>query len=157
MWNNIGDKNNWHLLPCRKSLTSYCQRWFSIVVFFSLGLPRAPGLTFVLLLKNPCRCHCFSSWLHIVVTSPREAVETKRLLCTSVILSCNLWNPFCLQLWETVHQAEPRGGLLRQRRQDTSLRYIPHRFCLSFVFLSHVRLLEICRCLYVSLRQKNKQ
>lgn len=41
----------------------------------------------------------------------------------------------CLQLWETVHQAEPWGGLLRQRRQDTSLRYVPFRFCLSLVFL----------------------
>lgn len=35
----------------------------------------------------------------------------------------NLLNPSRLQLWETIHQAEPWGGLNRQGRQDTTVRY----------------------------------
>ena len=35
----------------------------------------------------------------------------------------NLLNPLAPQLWETIHQTESWGGLHRQRRQNTSVRY----------------------------------
>lgn len=58
----------------------------------------------------------------------------------------NLLNPSFLQLWETIHQTEPWGGLNRQGRQDTTVRYALSP--LSFYHYQHCLQAAEERCLW---------